>query len=245
MWTIDDREPRKPQDLVTLVREAGGEAERERMDVGDMMTFDRDENLVLVTRKAGDLLQSTFSGHFSQELNGCMEMAHSYGEGSKVFFLLEGPWATYGAGLAHFKRAGGDWFKQVASHSGTRTLLPNMLISLQTAGVYVVYTTSLTETAEALVAIEQRGCEGWPTKMARSIKRPELKWTDDNRVAKLMVLCPKLPEKVATRMLTEFGDLGVITDIARDLDKPRKNHPLLQIPGFGPTLLKSLQESFK
>ncbi len=242
MWTIDDREPRKPQDLVKLIREAGGEAERERMGVGDMMTFDRDENLVLVTRKAGDLLQSTFNGHFSEELEGCMEMAHSYGEGSKVFFLLEGPWATYGSGLAHFKRSGGDWFKQVASHSGaSRTLLPNMLISLQTAWMYVVYTTSLKETAEALVAIEQRGSEGWPTKMARSIKRPELKWTDDNRVAKLMVHCSHLTEKVATKMVAEYGSLGTIYDMARN--GPLKGHPLLDFPGFGKTLLINLRGS--
>ena len=213
------------------------------------MCFDKDENLSLVTRKAGDLLQSTFSGHFSAELEGCLEMAHSYGPESKVFFISEGPWATYGAGLAHFKRRGGDWFKQVASHTCTHTLWPNMQISLQTSGLYMVHTTSLTETAEALVAIYERGMEGWPTKMARSIKRPELKWTDDNRVAKLMALCPKLPEKVATALITEFGSIGEIVDLARKQaklpPKAQKDHPLLQIPKFGPTLLKNLQESLK
>ena len=77
--TCDDREPRKPQNITKLIAEAGVDAEFERMDVGDYMMFDKDENLSLVTRKAGDLLQSTFSGHFSAELEGCLEMAHSYG----------------------------------------------------------------------------------------------------------------------------------------------------------------------
>jgi len=243
MITCDDREPHKPQNITKLIAEAGVDAEFERMDVGDYMMFDKDENLSLVTRKAGDLLQSTFSGHFSAELEGCLEMAHSYGPESKVFFICEGPWANYGNGLAHFKRRGGDWFAQVASHSCSRTLWPNMQISLQSSGIYMVHTTSLTETAEALVAIYERGMEGWPTKMARSIKRPELKWTDDNRVAKLMALCHKLPEKVATQLLTEFGSIGAIVDIARNYEKPLKNHPLLQIPKFGPTLLKNLQEA--
>lgn len=247
MITCDDREPHKPQNITKLIVEAGGEAEFERMDVGDYMCFDRDENLSLVTRKAGDLLQSTFSGHFSEELEGCMEMAHSYGPESKVFFICEGPWANYGAGLAHFKRRGGDWFKQVASHSCARTLWPNMQISLQTSGLYMVHTTSLTETAEALVAIYERGMEGWPTKMARSIKRPELKWTDDNRVAKLMALCKNLPEKVATQMLAEWGSIGTIVGYILDKDYPtnKKFNRLLETDGFGPTLLKNLEASLK
>lgn len=239
MITCDDREPKRPQNIVKLIQDAGGEAEFERMDVGDYMMFDRDENLTLVTRKAGDLLQSTFSGHFSEELEGCLEMVHSYGENSKVFFLCEGPWANYGYGLAHFKRRGGDWFAQVASHSCERTLWPNMQISLQTAGLYVVYTTGLVETAEALVAIEQRGMEGWPTKLARSIKRPELRWTDDNRVAKLMALCPKLPEKVALLMLEEFGGIGNIVNMVNEWG----GDDLLKIPGFGKTLLMNLRRS--
>ncbi len=241
MITCDDREPHKPQNITKLIAEAGVDAEFERMDVGDYMMFDRDENLTLVTRKAGDLLQSTFNGHFSEELENCLEMAHSYGEGSKVFFLCEGPWANYGAGLAHFKRRGGDWFAQVASHSCARTLWPNMQISLQSSGLYHVSTNSLVETAEALVAIYERGMEGWPTKLARSIKRPELKWTDDNRVAKLMALCPKLPEKVATKMLAEYHSIGYIVDLARN--GTLKGHELLEIPGFGKTLLINLRGS--
>lgn len=240
MITADDREPKKPKSIVNLIKEAGVDAEFERMDVGDYMAFDRDDGLILVTRKAGDLLQSTFSGHFSAELEGCMELAHSYGN-AKVFFLLEGPWAYYGAGLAHFKRQGGDWFRQVAVHGATRTLYPNMQISLQTAGFYVVHTSSLVETAEALVAIYQRGQEGWPTKMAHSIPRPQLRWTNDNRVVKLMVLCPKLPEKVATQMLATYPGIGAIVDIARG--GTTKNNELLKIPGFGKTLLENLRGS--
>lgn len=245
MWTCDDREPKKPKSIVKLIEEAGCPAEFERLDVGDYMSFDRDEELILVTRKASDLLQSTFSGHFSDELDRCLEMATSYGGNPKVFFLVEGPWAPYGHGLAHFRRQGGDWFRQTMSHSCDRTLWPNMQISIQTAGLYVVHTTSLQDTAEALVAIWERGQEGWPTKLARTIRRPELRWSNDNRVAQLMALCPKLPEKVATRLIQEFESIGNIVDIARQEYQRKKDNPLLQLDGFGPTLLKNLQESLK
>ena len=241
MITCDHREPKKPQNIVTLIDDLGVKAEWETLEVGDYMMFDRDDNMNIVTRKAGDLCQSTFSGHFSDELDHCLELVTDYSDNGKVFFLLEGPWAQYGNGLAHFKRAG-DWFRVGQSHSCDRSLLPNVELSLQTAGLFVVHTTSLRETAQALVAIYRRGQEGWPTKLARSIKRPQLRWSNDNRVSKLMALCPKLPERVATELLSLHGDIGQIIDMARDDDY---SDYLLTTKGFGKTLLKNLQESLK
>lgn len=242
MWTCDDREPKKPQSIVQLIEAQGVDAEFDRLDVGDYMSFDRDEELILVTRKSSDLLSSVFDGHFSDELDGCLNMIDSYG-GGRLFFLLEGPWANFGSGLAHFKRTGGDWFRKGAVHSCDRTMLPNLQVSLQTAGIFMVCTTNLVETSEALVAIWQRGQEGWPTTITQGRKRPALKWSKDSRVSKLMALTPKLPEKTAKAMITQFGDIGAIVDEARKEYKLKSKHPLLQVEGFGPTLLKNLRDS--
>lgn len=244
MWTCDDREPKKPQSIVRLIEERGVEAEFDRIDVGDYMSFDSSEELILVTRKSSDLLASVFDGHFSDELNGCLNMIESYG-GGKLFFLLEGPWANYGSGLAHFKRTGGDWFRKGQVQSCDNTMFPNMQISLQTAGLFMVCTTSLDETAAALVAIWERGQEGWPTTITQGHKRPALKWSKDSRVSKLMGLTPKLPEKTAKAMIAKFGDIGTIVDEARKEHTPKKNHPLLQVEHFGPTLLKNLRDSLR
>ena len=52
-----------------------------------------------------------------------------------------------------------------------------------------------------------------------------------------MMLCPRLPEKVAIAMLKEHGDLGTIIDLVRAGDS------LTLAKGFGKIMNENLKES--
>ena len=49
-------------DLINL----GLSVSREQLDVGDYILYDREDEIVIVSRKAGDLFTSIFDGHFQR-----------------------------------------------------------------------------------------------------------------------------------------------------------------------------------
>lgn len=236
---VDDREPRpttahpRMPDIVPLIRAEDVRAKRERLEVGDYQMFDADNELVLVTRKASDLLDSTFSGHFGDELRSCVNAVHSYG-GGKVFFLYEGPWATVPGGWAHFKKSG-TWFRAGSTHGGAESLLAGIQLSLQVAGVFVVYTSSIQESAVALASIYKKGKAGWPTRLTSRMKRPELKWSDDSKVQRLMALWPNLREGVAISLLARYTTIAAVLEAAQT--RPKE---VLQTEGLGAQGLSNL-----
>jgi ERCC4-type nuclease len=219
---------------VKLIRERGVEAEWEMLEVGDYQMRGRDGELVIVTRKAGDLLQSLYSGHFSEEIQKCLNLIHSSGNG-KLVFICEGPWGLTAGGLGHYSKAGPDYYRKASQHSATGAMMPNVQLSLQAAGAFEVYTTSVSETADALVAIYQRAQEGWPSGFTKGLKRPELKWSSDTRVARLMALWPHLTESVAVRLLDQWGSILTILEAAE-----ADPSPLLDTKGLGPKGIQNL-----
>jgi ERCC4-type nuclease len=238
---IDDRE--KPIGAIdSELQVLGVSTKRERLDVGDYLLYDNQDQLVLVTRKAADLFTSTFDGHFSDELNRCIEAITSYG-GGRLFWLLEGIWATGypngSGGMKYFKRSGIPWFRYAGTDSGTaESAFANMQVSLQSAGVEYVTSSSLHETALLLAAIYQRAQDGWPSKLTQGLARPTLKWSDDTRAQRLMGLWPHLREQVAVELLAEYESIGNILAMVREGDHKR----LLQVPGIGKKGLQNLLE---
>ena len=212
----------------------------ETLTVGDYMFYDRDDKLVLITRKGSDYCESIFSGHFREELEHCMNLINSYGEGY-LFFLLEGVWANAikPSGLAYFTREGTDKFTMRRTHSTAVSVHPNTLLSLQSAGAMYLTTGNDFETAGAIAAIYQRAQEGWPTSIGSAITRPELKWSDDSRVKSLMGLWPRLSEGKAIDLLTAFGSIPRIVEIATTTPDDLK-----QVAGIGPKMVSNLKEIF-
>lgn len=207
-------------------------AERKQLAVADYRFRDRDGALVLVSRKAGDLLDSVFSGHFADELHRCLTLIESSG-GGKLVYLQEGLWeATEGAARG-LRRSG--------SSSDTAAAVPSSTqVSLQSAGLMFLATNSPWGTAVALAALYDRAQRGWPSKLLMSLPRPELRWTQDDdfrRVARLMALWPRLSEQQSSMILDRWGSIGAIIGAAT-----AEPSPLLTVKGLGPKLLDNFRK---
>ncbi len=261
MLYVDDREPRpnakypERQDMAELLQKQEVPAKLKHLEVGDYQFYDRDGGLILVSRKGSDLLSSVFEGHFQDELNKCCNLVKSYGDG-RVFALFEGPWVAVDEGvawcqelgeLASVRGEGWGQFKMARHHSTQHSMVPGIELSLQLDGIMVMHTNSIYETSVALATLYKRSQEGWPSTMTKGRKLPPLLRTRDVRVARLMALVDRLPEKVALALLSEFGGIGEIVDLARKQEKlppkAQKDSPLLAVPGFGPKMLENLLEA--
>lgn len=239
----DSRETRNKdgsQEIVKFLQELQVPVESKQLQVGDYILYDKEELPVLVSRKAADFTDSLYSGHLTDELDRCINFIQSYG-GGHLFFLLEGPWATSNAkhkgGLAHFKRSGQAWFRQHYTSGGSYKVVPGSQISMQLAGVFLIVTNSVYETALALQSLWERAQANWPTKLTQGIQRPQLRWhnseqADGQKILRLMALWPHLREDVAYRLLEKYGSIAAIIDAARVEGKPKD---LLSVEGVGTT----------
>lgn len=247
---VDSRETRNiktgRQDILDYLKQENVPVESQQLQVGDYWLYDSAEELVLVSRKAADFTDSLYSGHMADELDRCIELIHSYG-GGKLFFLLEGPWASSfpnsKKGIGHFKRSGESWFRKQTSSGSSYKVIPGTQISLQTAGLDLLVTNSVHESAMALVSLWERARAGWPTKLTQGISRPELRWHNKNdvegqKVLRLMALWPHLREEVAFELLRQFGTIGTIIDEVRTEGKPKN---LLAIKGVGTTGIENFR----
>ena len=208
---VDDREP---DDFTRKLRaDYGIPARRERLAVADFDIVGLDE-LVLVTRKASDLLQSLYNGHLTDELERCVTLIQSYGKG-RLIFIQEGVWAPAPGGFGYYRRAGPRFFRKTDDRGGAPSALPGLWLSLFSANVGLVPTADHAGTIEALAQIYRRACEGWPSSIAKGMRRPDPKWTGDNRTKHLMGLWPRLRESQAERILQRWGTVFKALDAVR------------------------------
>ena len=228
---VDSREPDKMHVWLTRL---GVPAERRQLAVADYRFLDRDDKLVLISRKAGDLLDSVFSGHFADELTRCITLIESHG-GGRLIYLQEGLWEASEGDSARLYRG--------SASSDTAASVPVATqISLQSAGLMFLATNSPWGTAVALASLYSRAQRGWPSKLMMSLPRPELRWNrneDDEfkKTARLMALWPRLSEQQAVTLLTEHGNIGAIVALAK-----LEPSPLTITPGVGPKLLDNFRK---
>lgn len=235
IFSVDDREPA----LVTprLRADHGIPAREERLKVGDYQTHDRDDELVLMTRKAADLVPSIYDGHLTDELEGCLNLLKSSG-GGRLFFIQEGTWAPNykSSGLGYFNRAGPRYMRRAAERGGSHRVLTGLWLDLNAAGAQIIPTADTEETVLALAGIYERAQEGWPTTIHTPIGRPTLKWNRDSRIRYLMGLWPRLREEQAAVVLKRWGSIKLALDTA--IDKPK--FFLENTPGLGKQGLSNL-----
>ncbi len=236
---------REPVELIEKLEGMGRTVDRQQITVSDFIFDDGEGEVVLVSRKAGDLYTSIFSGHFADELNKCMNYIESCGRGGKLFWLQEGEWSTQypggGSGMRYFKRSGPEWFRSSDnSHRGvSEKVYANVQLSLQAAGIWYVSTGTIHETALMLNSIYLRKNQGWPSRMTSSLKRPELKWGDDSRAQRLMALWPHLKEVSAVSLLDKYTTIGNLVAMMRAGD----GKLLLEIKGVGKKGLENFEEA--
>jgi len=240
---------REPDAIIPELEDLGLSVGREMLDVGDYILHDCDDEPVLVSRKAGDLFASIFDGHFSDELNRCIAYIESFGGRGRLIWIQEGVWSTAypqggTGGMRYFKRSGPKWFRDSGNHVGSsENVLLNVQLSLQSAGIQFVQTFSLHETALALAAIHKRGQQGWPSKLTSHLRRPQLRWSEDSKVQRLMALWPNLKEQPAIELIHTFVDISTIMMLANNYWETDDEKKLLAVKGIGKKGLTNFQEA--
>lgn len=232
MLLIDDRE-HSPPPTETAKRLAayGIDAAVKRLDVGDFQFKDWEDGLVLVTRKAADLLTSFYSGHLTDELNRCLKAVLHYGHGS-VWFIQDGIWVPMVGGKAAFWRYDGRW-RHVCEQSAPSALISAIFTDLNTAGVRVVYTHDVPTT---LATLYKKAQKGWPISMNKGLAKAVVlsPWQRDDRVARLMALWPRLTERLAVGLLRKYGSIADILAAVQD--------GTLKHQGVGQKLLDNIKQ---
>ncbi len=224
LW-IDDREPLgqkmagggNREDIRKYLKKLEVPFDVDRHDVADYFFWDSNQEPVLITRKAGDLLTSVFDGHLQDEIERCINFIKSFGGEGKLFWLLEGVWshASFDGGIGYFKRSGAEWFRRVQDSGADPYLLPGLQVSAQTAGLHFISTGDLYDTALMLKQIYTRGMNDWPTKLITRLPRPKLKWGGDSRIARLMAIWPSLNETTATNLLLRYATIWDVLEAVR------------------------------
>ena len=231
---VDTREPAFMTDYII---EASAPAKDEKLHEGDYSFLDRDGGLVLVSRKASDLLDSIFDGHLQDEFDRMISKINKHGSGS-AWFLLEGVWAQHGSAVSYYTATGDKWFRLRDTHHRVQPgILEGLQISLQSAGIQMLWTSSQKHTALTLAKLYKRAQEGWPSKITKPVPRATLRFSTDERVRRLMGLWPGLAEKEASAAIAKYGTITEIVRRAHDDDAS-----LLEIPGIGIKTLNNLKE---
>ena len=233
--------------LIPDLKDLGLSVDKQQLDVGDYILYDAEGEISLVTRKAGDLYASIFDGHFADELNRCMKLIESLGGRGKLFWIQEGLWSTAypdggKGGMDYFKRSGPKWFRSTFHNGSSEKVFSNVQLSLTMAGIVFLSTGTLHETALMLAAIHERGQQGWPSKLTSSLRRPQLRWSEDSRVQRLMSIWPHLREASATALIHEFSSVFYIVSMAMH---PSDYKKLLAVKGVGQQGLSNFQEALR
>lgn len=244
---IDDRE-KVPPPAVTAgwLQDHGVEAKVDRLTQGDFSFLDGNGGMVLVTRKAKDLFDSVYSKHLNEELEGCIKTVAQYGKGS-VWFMLDGIYVpTRFAGkdsqIGVYTTTGRntEWLHLETERAGQPTMIAGIAASLWASGIGFLPTTHVPSTLKLLYERGQKVDDKgrWPSSISRGVQRPQLKWhSDTSKVARLMALWPRLPERPASLLMAEFGSIREIVRLAKVDEKK-----LLSIPGVGKTGLTNFKE---
>ena len=216
---IDDREKVPPPALTaSWLEKRKIPAEVTRLDAADFQFFDANGGLVMVTRKATDLFDSMYSKHLNDELRACIGAVKAYGKGS-VWFMLDGIYVgTHSGNIGVYTSTGqSEWLRLKNERVGDPQLITSLQASLQAVNVNFISTTfppaALKVLWERAQKVDEEG--QWPSSFMRGTARPDMKWhSKSTPVAHLCTLWPRLNERAAAEMISKFGSIAKVVELA-------------------------------
>ena len=229
--TVDDREitqhPDIPQKLTTPVIV-------QRMDAADFAFLDRANDPVGIERcEIGNLIQKMRDGELESQLIRCDENF------SSVFLLVEGVFDFMpGDGvLSHFKktREGNGYYRSRIEPFTKLVEVYSLLVRLSELGIEVVTTANFDCSMLMVDTIyKQRTKPEDAHTMFRKVRKVAIpsKLSTKPEVPMLLALCPRMPDKVAIRLLMQFETIwGVLNATPAELT---------QVEGMGKGLVDRL-----
>jgi ERCC4-type nuclease len=226
---IDDREDTQHPEAKELL----GETLIDRLNAGDYVFLDRGNQFTGIERsEIGNLVQKILSGELEEQLRKCQDFYNS------IILMVEGIYDGVDGLLAVYKLGSRGYYRcHVYPHTQYGFVMAT-LTSLSEMGIEIVQTPNFLSSMEVIrhIYTQRTRPEGERTlfKKTRAIQIPT-KLTRNPAVPRLMALCPRLPEKVAIRLINQYGSIWSI------LNTDEKE--LIKVEGFSKGLLSRLKES--
>lgn len=230
MIIIDDREvtqhPKLPEEL-------GIPNRVERLEAGDFCFLGRGNESVGIERtEIKNLVQKLRIGELESQLYKCQECY------SSVILLVEGVFDELSGLLAVHNKGNRGYYRNQVYPRTTYELIVAVLIRLSEMGIELIFSPNFSCSVRIVRLIyQQRTKEEEEHSLFKKIRKVNLpvKLTTNENVPKLMALVPRIPERVAIRLIYKFDSIwGVLH--AEDKE-------LLEVDGMGKGLVSNLKRS--
>ena len=231
MLVIDDREMTQHPEIPSLLSIP---IHVIRLEAADYSFLNRNNEPVGIERcEVGNLMQKIRSGELEAQLVQCDE---NY---SDVILLTEGVYDHVAGLLARYKktREGNAYYRNRIEPNFRYAEIKALEIRLSELGIEVMESSNFACSMSLIETIYQQRTKPEEQhtlfKKVRAIKIP-VKLTTNPAVPKLMTLCPRLPEKVAIRLIHQYDSIWAILNTPDEM--------LLEVEGFGRGLLDKLKK---
>jgi ERCC4-type nuclease len=229
MLTVDDREvtqhPEIPQMLTIPVTV-------QRLDSADYAFLDRNNEPVGIERcEIGNLMQKIRNGELEAQLARC---DNDY---KTVMLLIEGVYDHVSGFVAQYRktRDGNTYYRNRIEPSFRYTDVKALLTRMSELGIELVETPTFECSLMVIETIyrQRKKSEDEHTlfKKLRQVKIP-VKMSTNPAVPMLLALCPRMPDKVAIKLLGQFGSIWNVINA-----EPKE---LLNVEGMGKGLVSKL-----
>jgi ERCC4-type nuclease len=230
MITVDLREHSQHPETEKL---AGGNTQIIMLDAADYAFLDRDSRPTGIERcEIGNLIQKLRSGELEQQLRRCAE------EYQTVVLLIEGVWDARGGLVASYKPYTKGYYCQRVHSNTYYEYVMSFLIRVSELGIEVMQTPNLRCSLDTINTLYKQRTKPEEQhtlfKHVRPLHIPP-KLSANPAVPKLMGLCPRMPERVAIRLIFKYGTIWSILNAS--------TADLLEVEGMGRGLVKNLRES--
>lgn len=230
MILVDDRELTQHPDIPDKIKIP---VVSERLDAGDYGFQNLYHDPIGIERsEINNLVQKLKSGELEDQLRRCVD---NY---STVILLVEGVYDSIGGYLAIYKSSGKGYYRSLTHSQNEYTMVQALLTRLQQLGILVVHTANFDCSMETIRTIYMQYNKDEKThNLFKKVRAPHIpvRSTTNPAVPRLMALCPRLPERVAIRLIQKYGCIMNI------LVTPEAD--LIQVEGFGKGLYKKLYET--
>lgn len=231
MLTVDDREVTQHPELPELLKLPPGALNKERLDSGDYAFLDYAGEPVCIERcEVSNLVQKLRSGELETQLTRCDESYKS------IILLTEGVYDSFDGLLATYKAGNRGYFRTFIFPHTYYDYVLGALIRLSDMGIELVHTPDFPSSMVAVRTIYSQRTktpeESTLFKRIRPVRIP-VKLSANPAIPKLMALCPRMPEKVAIRLINQYDSIWNILNTG---DKE-----LLETEGMGKGLVVKLR----
>lgn len=234
MITVDTREYEQHEDIPTYLPGC----QILKLDAGDFAFNNYQSNPVGIERcEISNLMQKLNDGQLESQLRVAEELY------SKFYLLTEGVWDEEDKAVQIYKKINMNLKgHRVKAYISTKKYgffqfdrLEAFLIRIEEMGVRLLMSPNFPTSMRIIRLLEIKNTEPEEShKLFTSISAVKIptKLTKNPAVPRLMSLCPRLPEKVAIQLITDYGSImGIIMANPTDVD------------GFGKVFQERLREN--